>query len=75
MNANPTPDQTVPRQAKALYKILLLAYPRDHRQAYGESMVRLFCDQYRAAWAKGRTDARVGSVSYTHLTLPTSDLV
>jgi hypothetical protein len=35
--------------ARKLYQFLILAYPREHRLAYGPWMVQLFCDQYRAA--------------------------
>ncbi|MCL5995266.1 MAG: DUF3488 domain-containing protein [Chloroflexi bacterium] len=36
-----------------LYRLLLIAYPRDHRQTYGPLMLQAFRDQYRSASAHG----------------------
>ena len=33
--------------SERLYRVLLLAYPREHRREYGEPMVQLFRDQMR----------------------------
>ena len=40
--------------SQKLYKRLLAAYPRSHREAYGGAMAQLFRDQCRDAWAEGR---------------------
>ena len=33
--------------SERLYRVLLLAYPREHRREYGEPMVQLFRDRMR----------------------------
>ena len=41
--------------SQAVYRRLQLAYPRAHREAYGEPMEQLFRDQCRDAWQTART--------------------
>jgi capsular polysaccharide biosynthesis protein len=38
------------QRSQRVYELLLLAYPRSHREAYGAAMAQLFRDQYREAW-------------------------
>jgi capsular polysaccharide biosynthesis protein len=40
--------------SQRLYRRLLAAYPRRHRQEYGGAMAQLFRDQCRDAWTEGR---------------------
>lgn len=40
--------------SQQLYRRLLAAYPRAHREEYGDAMAQLFRDQCRDAWAAGR---------------------
>jgi hypothetical protein len=53
------PDDRSRSGARKIYQFLTLAYPREHRQAYGPWMVQLFCDQYRRA----RTAAQPGGLA------------
>jgi len=39
----------VPPSASSFYARLLLLYPPEHREAFGEQMLRTFEDSYRAA--------------------------
>jgi capsular polysaccharide biosynthesis protein len=54
------------RESKAVdlscqvYRRLLLAYPRNHRQAYGAAMLQLFRDQCRDAWAAQHARGLIG---------------
>ena len=40
--------------SQRVYRLLLAAYPRAHRQEYGGPMVQLFRDQCRDAWKRRR---------------------
>ena len=51
----PTPASNRPLElSQKLYQRLLAAYPRPHREEYGEPMAQLFRDQCRDAWAERR---------------------
>ena len=74
-------NKAIVQSSTRLYSFLLKLYPQAFRQAFGEEMAYVFSESLNDACAEkggrgvmaywGRTIA----VSYTHLTLPTSDLV
>ena len=52
MNSN-SPNRTL-AISQTIFKRLLFAYPKAHRDAYGADMAQLFRDQSRDAWQESR---------------------
>ena len=51
-----TENKAVERSCR-LFRRLLIAYPKAHREEYGAAILQLFRDQCRDAWATARARA------------------